>query len=138
MCTSHMVKALKLAQRQRNIKEALIHHSDRGVQYCSDEYQEYLKKYKITSSMTENSDPYESAIAERINGILKQEFMIDTYHLELSIMKKIVAEAIRIYNNERPHWSNHMLTPSQMHKTQQMNYRTYKTKNSSNLMATTV
>lgn len=138
MCTSHMVKALKLAQRQRNTKEALIHHSDRGVQYCSDEYQEYLKKYKITCSMTENSDPYENAIAERINGILKQEFMIDTYHLELSIMKKIVAEAIRIYNNERPHWSNHMLTPSQMHKTQQMNYRTYKTKNSSNLMATTV
>ena len=138
MCTSHMVKALKLAQRQRNIKEALIHHSDRGVQYCSDEYQEYLKKYKITSSMTENSDPYENAIAECINGILKQEFMIDTYHLELSIRKEIVAEAIRIYNNERPHWSNHMLTPSQMHKTQQMNYRTYKTKNSSNLMATTV
>ena len=100
--------------------------------------EEYLKKYKITSSMTENSDPYESAIAERINGILKQEFMIDTYHLELSIMKKIVAEAIRIYNNERPHWSNHMFTPSQMHNTQQMNYRTYKTKYSSNLMATTV
>jgi len=138
MCTSHMVKALKLAQRQRNTKEALIHHSDRGVQYCSDEYQEYLKKYKITCSMTENSDPYENAIAERINGILKQEFMIDTYHLELSIMKKIVAEAIRIYNNERPHWSNHMFTPSQMHNTQQMNYRTYKTKYSSNLMATTV
>src|SRR5690606_16829315 len=83
MCTSHMVKALKMAQKQRNTNEALIHHSDRGVQYCSDEYQEYLKKYKITCSMTENSDPYENAIAERINGILKQEFMINTYHLEL-------------------------------------------------------
>lgn len=138
MCTSHMVKALKMAQKQRNTNEALIHHSDRGVQYCSDEYQEYLKKYKITCSMTENSDPYENAIAERINGILKQEFMIDTYHLELSLMKEIVAEAIHIYNNDRPHWSNHMLTPSQMHCKAKMKYRTYKTKNSSNLMATTV
>lgn len=61
----------------------LIHHSDRGVQYCSDEYQKYLKKHKITCSMTENSDPYENVIAERINGILKQEFRIDIYHLEL-------------------------------------------------------
>lgn len=133
-----MVKALKMAQKQRNTNEALIHHSDRGVQYCSDEYQEYLKKYKITCSMTENSDPYENAIAERINGVLKQEFMIDTYHLEISLMKEIVAEAIRIYNNDRPHWSNHMLTPSQMHSKAKMKYRTYKTKNSSNLMATTV
>ncbi|MFC3355661.1 IS3 family transposase [Sphingobacterium zeae] len=64
MCANHMVKALKMAQNQRNTKEALIHHSDRGVQYCSDEYQEYLKKYNITCSMTENADPYENAIAE--------------------------------------------------------------------------
>lgn len=138
MCTSHMLKALKMAQRQRNTNKTLIHHSDRGVQYCSDEYQEYLKKYKITCSMTENSDPYENAIAERVNGILKQEFMIDTYHLELALMKEIVAEAIRIYNNDRPHWSNHMLTPSQMHCKALMNYRTYKTKNSRNRMVTTV
>lgn len=138
MCTNHMVKALKMAQKQRNTKETLIHHSDRGVQYCSDEYQDYLRKYKITCSMTENSDPYENAIAERINGILKQEFMIDTYHLELPLMKEIVEEAIRIYNNDRPHWSNHMLTPSQMHSKPHMNYRTYKIKNSSNQLATTV
>lgn len=138
MCTSHMVHALKMAQKQRNTNKALIHLSDRRVQYCSDEYQEYLKKYKITCSMTENSDPYENAIAERINGILKHEFMIDTYHLELSLMKEIVAEAIRIYNNDRPHWSNHMLAPSQMHSKAKMKYRTYKTKNSNNLMATTV
>lgn len=53
--------------------------------------------------MTEHSAPYENAIAERVNGILKQEFMLDTYHLELSMMKKIVAQDIRIYNNDRPH-----------------------------------
>ncbi|WP_262884785.1 IS3 family transposase [Sphingobacterium zhuxiongii] len=137
MCTSHVVKALKMAQKQRKIKESLIHHSDRGIQYCSDEYQYYLNKYKIKCSMTENSDPYENAIAERINGILKQEFMIDTYHLDLTLMKQIVEEAINIYNNDRPHWSNHMLTPNQMHLKSNMNYKTYKTKSSRNLSATT-
>jgi putative transposase len=137
-CTTHVVKALKMAQKQRPIKENLIHHSDRGVQYCSDEYQYYLGKYKMKCSMTENSDPYENAIAERINGILKQEFMIDTYHLDIPLMKELIKEAIDIYNNERPHWSNHMLTPNQMHQKPNLNFKTYKTKNSSNLMTTTV
>lgn len=138
MCTPHVVKALKMAQKQRKTNEPLIHHSDRGVQYCAEEYQYYLSKYQLSCSMTENSDPYENAFAERINGILKQEFMIDTYHLDLHLMKQIVAEAIDIYNNDRPHWSNHMLTPNQMHMKSNMNFRTYKTKNSSNLSATTV
>lgn len=138
MCTKEMVKALKMALKQRKTKESLIHHSDRGIQYCCDEYQYYLTKHQIKCSMTENSDPYENAIAERINGILKQEFMIDTYHLDLHLMKKLVAESIMIYNNDRPHWSNHMLTPNQMHQKDNVKYRTYKTKNSSNLIATTV
>ena len=138
MCTSNVIQALHKAQKQRKTKKLLIHHSDRGLQYCSDEYQLYLKKYKIKCSMTENSDPYENAIAERINGILKQEFMIDTYHLELSLMKKIVAEAICVYNQDRPHWSNHMLTPNQMHQKENLKFRTYKRKNSSNIEATTV
>ena len=138
MCTSEVVKALKMAQKQRKTNEAIIHHSDRGLQYCADEYQYFLNKYQIQCSMTENSDPYENAIAERINGILKQEFMIDTYHLDLAIMKEIVKETIDIYNNDRPHWSNHMLTPNQMHLKSNLNYKTYKTKNSSNYEATTV
>ena len=138
MCTKEMVKALKMALKQRKTKESLIHHSDRGIQYCCDEYQYCLTKHQIKCSMTENSDPYENAIAERINGILKQEFMIDTYHLDLHLMKKLVAESIFIYNNDRPHWSNHMQTPNQMHQKDNVKYRTYKTKNSSNLIATTV
>lgn len=138
MCTTHVVEALKMAQKQRNTIEKLIHHSDRGVQYCSDEYQYYLSKFKINCSMTENSDPYENAIAERINGILKQEFMIDSYHLDLPSMKELVKEAIDIYNNDRPHCSNHMLTPNQMHVKPNIKFKTYKTKNSSNLMTTTV
>lgn len=138
MCTDHVIKALRMAQKQRKTKESLIHHSDRGVQYCSDEYQYYLNKYEINCSMTENSDPYENAIAERINGILKQEFMIDTYHLPLPMMKKVVAEAIHIYNKDRPHWSNHLLTPNQMHQIPNMKYRSYKTKKSSKLEFTTL
>ena len=66
--------------------------------------------------MTKNSVPYENAITERINGILKVEFLIDTYHLELPLMKKIVAETICIYNQDSSHWLNHILTPNQMHK----------------------
>lgn len=116
----------------------LIHHSDRGIQYCCDEYQYLLGKYKMICSMTQNSDPYENAVAERINGILKQEFMIDTYHLDIRNMKKIVKEAINIYNEHRPHWSNHMNTPNQMHSQSQIQMKTYKTKNSSKLLLTTV
>lgn len=138
MCTNKVIKALIMAQKQRKTKQPLIHHSDRGIQYCADQYQYYLTKYQIKCSMTENSDPYENAIAERVNGILKQEFMIDTYHSNLSMMRKIVAEAINKYNKDRPHWSNHMLTPEQMHHSNNIKFKTYKTKNSSNLPATTV
>jgi putative transposase len=74
------IMALKMAVKCRqDIKSPLIHHSDRGVQYCSDKYQKVLRKNKIQSSMTNNGDPYENAVAERINGILKQEFTIDAY-----------------------------------------------------------
>lgn len=131
------IKALKMAQRNRQYNNLTIHHSDRGVQYCSDEYQHLLSKYEIQCSMTENSDPYENAIAERINGILKQEFMLDTYHLDLPLMKTIVAEAIHIYNTKRPHWSNDLLTPQQMHNQQTLKIKSYKTKNSSKHLSTT-
>ena len=60
--------------------ESLIHHSDRGLQDCSNEYQKLLEKNNIKCSMTQNSDPYENAVAERINGILKQDFDIDKYN----------------------------------------------------------
>lgn len=138
LSTKSSIEALKMAQKQRKSIESIIHHSDRGIQYCSDEYQYYLNKFKVECSMTQSSDPYENAIAERVNGILKQEFMIDTYHLDLPFMKQVVAEAIKIYNYQRPHLSNHMLTPNQMHLQQKIKMKTYKTKNSSNLIATTV
>ena len=138
MNTESSVMALKMAIRQRKNKEMpLIHHSDRGLQYCANNYQSVLSKNGILPSMTQNSDPYENAVAERINGILKQEFMIDKYNLELSVIKRIVKESINIYNTQRPHYSNYMLTPDQMHLQNQIKMRTYKTKNSSKLLLTT-
>lgn len=76
--------------------------------------------------MTNNGDPYENAVAERINGILKQEFFIDAPNQPLQIKQQLVKEAIEIYNNERPHHSNHLLTPMQMHAQSQLAIRTYK------------
>ena len=108
--------ALKMAVKQRKNKEVpLIHHSDIGLKYLANDYQSVLNKNGILSSMTQNPDPYENAVAERINGILKQEFMIDKYNQDLDIMKCIVKEAINTYNEKRPHYSHYMLTPDQMH-----------------------
>lgn len=137
MNTESSLKALKMAIKHRGKKELpLIHHSDRGLQYCADDYQKELTRNRINCSMTQNSDPYENAVAERINGILKQEFMIDTYHLNLDLMKTVVKESIEIYNNQRPHYSNYMLTPDSMHKQSKIKMRTYK-KISSKLLLTT-
>ncbi|MDP4201305.1 MAG: IS3 family transposase [Bacteroidota bacterium] len=71
LATEGSLRALNMAIKQRNYKDRLIHHSDRGLQYCSNDYQRVLKKRKITPSMTESYDPYANAIAERVNGILK-------------------------------------------------------------------
>ncbi len=130
--TESSLLALKMAVKNRMNKElSLIHHSDRGLQYCADDYQNTLTRNNIKCSMTQNSDPYENAVAERINGILKQEFLIDTCHQDLSTMKTIIKETVHIYNSQRPHYSNHMLTPEQMHNQNKVQMRTYKTKNSS-------
>lgn len=130
LTTEGSLLALKKAINATELKElSLIHHSDRGLQYCSDEYQKILEKNNINCSMTQNSDPYENAVAERINGILKQEFDIDKFDVETKIKRKIVEESIEIYNELRPHFSNHYLTPNQMHKQEKLKIKTYKTKN---------
>ncbi|WP_337045410.1 IS3 family transposase [Emticicia sp. 17c] len=136
--TESSINALKMAIKQRsNRQQSLIHHSDRGLQYCSDDYQKLLKKNQIKCSMTQNSDPYENAIAERVNGILKQEFSIDKYSLNLKLIKQIVKESIEIYNNIRPHLSNYLLTPRQMHNQNKLIIKSYKSKSSRNQMIST-
>ena len=128
---SGSVKALKMAIKNRNYsKDTLIHHSDRGLQYCSNLYQNILQKNNIECSMTETYDPYANAVAERVNGILKREFLdYYGYKLPIDLMKTVVKESINIYNNERPHYSCYMKTPNQMHKQSDIEIRTYKLKN---------
>ena len=119
--------ALKMAIKNRIYPESdLIHHSDRGVQYCCDLYQKVLKKAKIKCSMTERYDPYQNAVAERINGILKQEFIGDVKIRDIGLMKLLIENSIEIYNQERPHYSNFMLTPEEMHLQSKIKMRTYK------------
>ena len=108
------IEALRKALKENKIKEGLIHHSDRGVQYCSKEYTSILKKKKVVISMTENGSPYENAMAERVNGILKTELLKSKYEDRQEAIKEI-DKAIAIYNNKRPHLSIGMLTPKQAH-----------------------
>lgn len=106
---------LRLALRGRKGSGELIHHSDRGVQYCCDEYQRELNAGGVTVSMTESYDPYANAIAERVNGILKDEFLLESYDVGLDVLSRVVTQSIDIYNNKRPHYSCALLTPAQMH-----------------------
>jgi putative transposase len=93
----------------------LIHHSDRGVQYCSSEYVKLLNEKKVNISMTENGDPLENAIAERINGIIKGEYL-ETYDVRsIAEAKLLLEKVVPLYNNERPHMSIGNLTPNQVH-----------------------
>jgi transposase InsO family protein len=109
-------KALQMALANRSCKDNLIHHSDRGLQYCSALYTKLLQQNNIAISMTEDGSPYDNAIAERVNGILKDEFGMDETFENLKQANLQVAQSISIYNNRRPHMSNHFLTPKQMHQ----------------------
>jgi transposase InsO family protein len=99
-----------------NSRKGIIHHSDRGIQYCSNEYVGLLKKFNITISMTEENHCYENATAERVNGILKEEFMLDAEFKDKSMAQKAVKEAIETYNTKRPHWSLNLCTPQLVHQ----------------------
>ena len=115
MAAENVVKALKMAIKQRSTAWPLVHHSDRGLQYCSDIYQNQLKKNGIKPSMTDGYDCYQNALAERINGILKQEFLL--YRCcNLAELKSLVRESVDIYNRMRPHLSLDMKTPEEVHK----------------------
>ncbi len=93
----------------------LIHHSDRGIQYCSAAYVKLLQDYTIQISMTENGDPLENAIAERLNGIIKDEYL-DNYDIDtLTQAKELLQSVVNLYNTERPHMSISNLTPNYIH-----------------------
>ncbi|MBW1296902.1 IS3 family transposase [Aquimarina litoralis] len=118
--TSETIKALQMAigsiHENNSLKSKLIHHSDRGTQYCSNEYVKLLQNTNINISMTENGDPLENAIAERVNGIIKDEYL-NHYQIEhFEDAKETIDIVINLYNNERPHMSIGNLTPDQVHQ----------------------
>lgn len=110
------LNALKMAISGEGVSHKLIHHSDRGIQYCCNDYVNYLQGSNINISMTENGDPYENAIAERVNGILKDEYdLCETfadYHAALEATKLAVYK----YNNKRPHRSVDFMFPTDAHR----------------------
>jgi len=105
---------MALSQLPVGVKN-VFHHSDRGVQYCCDKYVKLLEKNHFQISMTENGDPLENAIAERVNGILKTEWIYDLKLKTKQEAKEEVYKIINTYNNNRPHCSLDMLTPEQAH-----------------------
>lgn len=116
MRAENAVVALQMALKNRKYPEAkLIHHSDRGFQYCCDEYTDILKHEEIDISMTANGDPYENAIAERVNGILKDEFDIENIYLTEEQATKEIEATIAIYNQVRLHQSCGFITPEEAH-----------------------
>jgi transposase InsO family protein len=108
------LQALKMALKANANTGNLTHHSDRGVQYCCDAYVQLLENSKIMISMTENGDPLENAIAERVNGILKQELLEEVF-TDFAKAQKGVAIACSTYNHLRPHGSIDNLKPAQAH-----------------------
>lgn len=106
-----------LAQWQDR-SEDLIHHSDRGLQYCSALYTDKLKSHQIRISMTQNGDPHENAIAERVNGIFKTDFVMDQEFTDLGQAKDRIQNMVYHYNHTRPHLSCDRLTPHQAHQRQ--------------------
>lgn len=114
--TEEVSWALKMAVKARKSKAPLIHHSDRGIQYCSSAYQAIHEQHQITCSMTDGHDCYQNALAERVNGILKGELLLHRPG-DLEEAKRMVKESIHIYNAMRPHLSLKYKTPDAVHQT---------------------
>ena len=112
------INALKMALYNcpRKRDQMLIHHSDRGLQYCCHQYTRLLNHHNIAISMTQNGDPYENAIAERVNGILKQEFGLCSTFKSLNEAQVAVDHAVKFYNEKRPHFSLALKTPLQVYQ----------------------
>lgn len=143
MKTINCIEALKKAVNNRKYPDRqLIHHSDRGLQYCSPDYIETLTKNNIDISMTSKHDPYENAVAERINGILKCEFDLGDTLPDQKQAEREINRSIWVYNNLRPHLSCDYLTPTQTHMSECIEIKKWpvrfnKNKNTNNLFLTT-
>lgn len=114
----HCKAALDMALKKikKRTAKALIHHSDRGLQYCSAIYIGLLDNYHVQISMTETGDPLENPVAERVNGILKNEYLAHKAVYSLAQAELVLEQAVFLYNYKRPHLSCNMLVPDQAHK----------------------
>lgn len=113
--TEQVSRALKVALKSRQTQQALVHHSDRGIQYCANDYQEIHRRHGIACSMTDGYDCYQNALAERVNGILKMEFLLHR-PADLAQASRMVQQSVQIYNQERPHMSLKLKTPDEVHR----------------------
>jgi putative transposase len=113
--TEEVAQALKMALKGRKTRLELVHHSDRGLQYCSNYYQDLHRRHGVRCSMTDGYDCYQNAMAERVNGILKNEFLLSR-PADLATARQMVAQSVQIYNHERPHLSLKMQTPDAVHR----------------------
>lgn len=113
-----MVKeALEMAHKNCIFNtDSIIHHSDRGIQYCCPDYTNFAKQKGFEMSTTQKYDPYENAVAERINGILKYEFGLRRTLPDVETARKVMRQAVEIYNNKRLHWSLDLETPQNVHE----------------------
>lgn len=110
------ITALERALLGIETASGIIHHSDRGCQYCCHDFLDYLKKHKVIPSMTDESHCYQNAVAERVNGILKIEYYIDSTFKNIEQARRAVENAIQIYNTERVHFSLGLKTPEEVYK----------------------
>ena len=115
LCVKGALRALRMALKNVPHPEGLIHHSDRGIQYCCSEYVKVLTDNHILISMTEENHCYENAIAERINGILKEEFFLSETLPSLKVAKELTRESVYIYNYNRRHMSLDYQIPANIH-----------------------
>jgi transposase InsO family protein len=113
--TEEVSMAFQMAIKGRKTRAKLIHHSDRGIQYCSSYYQKIHEKNEIICSMTDGYDCYQNALAERVNGIIKNEFLLQTPK-NLEEATQMIKESIHIYNHERPHLALQYKTPDAVHQ----------------------
>ena len=133
MRTSLCKKALSMAIKNRKYPHLkLIHHSDRGFQYCNPKYTQFAEDNNITMSMTEQYDPYENAVAERINRTLKQEYGLKQTIKSTELAQKLTQQAVYIYNNLRAHFSLNLKKTAEVHLNPNIKYRSYR-KNNVNL-----
>ena len=137
MKVSSAVIALKKALAQKPPETIVIHHSDRGIQYCSTAYVQLLQQHHTHISMTQSGDPLENAIAERVNGILKTE-LISSYYDTIDNASIHIARCITIYNYRRRHSSLNWQIPNDVHQQQVPQIRRWKNYDQNNSKAKTM